>query len=338
MTFRVEPAASEPAEQAYSELGSTALELGGTNAIGRMLGLLGDEWTLLILQRALLGTVRYRQFLTELPISNAVLTNRLSLLTREGLLERHIYQPHPPRSEYRTTLRSRSLWPIMLAIWAWEITWVPDQAEALPRMQHATCGQDFRPQLCCAACEKSVTTREIHAEWGPSGGWARSVPQASTRRRGDNDANLHRSGMFAETMAILGNRWSCALLGAAFRRLTRFSDFEKALSAPPTIVADRLREFVSIGILMPVHQDAGSSRVEYHLTDKGRAFFPVLANVIHWAERWYVAPEGLALAQQHLSCQKRFAPVLRCDQCTEILTGAAVRIIAVDPASTSANP
>jgi hypothetical protein len=33
---------------------NSALDPGGANAIGRMLGLLGDEWTLLILQQALL--------------------------------------------------------------------------------------------------------------------------------------------------------------------------------------------------------------------------------------------------------------------------------------------
>ena len=44
------------------------------NAVGRMLGLLGDEWTLLVLQQALLGATRYGEFKARLPISNAVLT------------------------------------------------------------------------------------------------------------------------------------------------------------------------------------------------------------------------------------------------------------------------
>ena len=41
----------------------TKLDPGGVNAIGRMLGLLGDEWNLLILQQALMGASRYRQFI-----------------------------------------------------------------------------------------------------------------------------------------------------------------------------------------------------------------------------------------------------------------------------------
>jgi DNA-binding HxlR family transcriptional regulator len=46
-----------------------------------MLGLLGDEWTLLIIQRALLGATRYGEFATALPVSHSVLTGRLQSLT-----------------------------------------------------------------------------------------------------------------------------------------------------------------------------------------------------------------------------------------------------------------
>ena len=44
----------------------TTLSPGGTNAVGRILGLLGDEWTLLIIQQALLGATRYGEFIQRL--------------------------------------------------------------------------------------------------------------------------------------------------------------------------------------------------------------------------------------------------------------------------------
>jgi DNA-binding HxlR family transcriptional regulator len=80
-------------------------ETGGVNAVGRMLGLLGDEWTLLIAQQALLGVTRYGDFTTRLPISHAVLTRRLAAMTADGLLVRSTYQDKPPRSEYLLTPR-----------------------------------------------------------------------------------------------------------------------------------------------------------------------------------------------------------------------------------------
>ena len=39
-----------------------------------MLGVLGDEWTLLLIQQALLGVTRYGDFAAALPISHSVLT------------------------------------------------------------------------------------------------------------------------------------------------------------------------------------------------------------------------------------------------------------------------
>ena len=123
----------------------TELEAGAPNAVSRMLGLLGDEWNLLIVQQSLLGANRYGEYLARLPISNAVLTTRLRSLTSEGLLERREYQDNPPRTEYLLTPRGRALWPMMLLIWDWERRWVPDHVDQLPTMRHVTCGALFTP-------------------------------------------------------------------------------------------------------------------------------------------------------------------------------------------------
>ena len=42
-------------------------------------GLLGDEWTLLVIQQALMGATRYAEFKARLPISNSVLSSRLAV-------------------------------------------------------------------------------------------------------------------------------------------------------------------------------------------------------------------------------------------------------------------
>ena len=63
----------------------TRLPPGETNAVGWTLGLIGDEWNLLILRYAMLGVRRYGQWRQELPISHAVLTRRLAVLTETGM-------------------------------------------------------------------------------------------------------------------------------------------------------------------------------------------------------------------------------------------------------------
>jgi len=290
------------------------------NAVARMLGLLGDEWTLLVVQQALLGATRFAEFKTRLPISNSVLTRRLQSLTRDGLLDRRVYQTNPTRSEYLVTPRSRSLWPVLLSIWEWERHWVPDHAERLPGMRHAACGADFAPLLICRSCGEAASDKDVVAQWGPSGSWERSVPIVSTRRRSEADQRDATAGLFPQTMSVMGNRWGFALLVAAFVGLSRFTDFQSQLGAPPGSIADRLSIFTANGVLVC----AGN---RYLLTEKGRALFGVLVLALQWAQRWFRAPEGPAVIMTHTSCGARFGAVLACDQCTEPLTGAQVATV-----------
>jgi DNA-binding HxlR family transcriptional regulator len=282
-----------------------------------MLGVLGDEWTLLIAQQALLGATRYGEFAARLPISNAVLTRRLSTMTDDGLLFRSIYRDRPPRYEYLLTPRGRSLWPVLTAIWEWERRWVPEHAERLPAMHHLGCDADFAPLVTCRACTQVVTEKELSVGWGPSGSWPRSMPVESTRRRSASDNRPARAGLFPETMSILGNRWAFALLVAAFVGTTRFNDFAAQLGAPPSSLADRLQILTASGVL-----EASGGR--YLLTEKGRAVFGVLITALQWAQRWFAAPEGPAVLLRHTMCGNTFDALLTCDQCAGPLRGAEV--------------
>jgi DNA-binding HxlR family transcriptional regulator len=290
----------------------------GVNAVGRMLGVLGDEWTLLIAQQALLGVTRYGEFAARLPISNAVLTRRLATMTDDGLLERTVYQDRPPRHEYRLTPQGRALWPVLASIWEWERRWVPDHAQRLPAMYHTKCHAEFAPVLTCRTCAQTVTEKELTARWGPSGSWPRSMPVQSTRRRSVSDTAPTRAGLFPETMGILGNRWAFALLVSAFVGTTRFNDFAAQLGAPPSSLADRLQIFTAGNVL-----EAGGGR--YLLTEKGRAVFPVLVTALQWAQRWFAAADGPAVLLRHTSCGDAFDAVLACDQCAGPLRGTDVR-------------
>jgi DNA-binding HxlR family transcriptional regulator len=296
----------------------TTLSPGGTNAVGRILGLLGDEWTLLIVQQALLGATRYGEFMDRLPISNSVLTNRLRALTHDGLLVRTVYQARPVRAEYLITQRGRALWPVLLSIWEWERQWVPEHVGRLPGMHHTVCDSDFAPMLTCRSCTEVVTEKQVAVRWGPSGSWPRSVPEAVTRRRASGDH--HQAGLFPETMSVFGNRWAAALLVCAFLGTSRFTDFQTQLGAPPTLLAGRLQTFCANGVLSAPRQ-AG-----YQLTEKGRAFFPVIITALQCGQQWFHAPEGPAVLITHLGCGGQFTGQLTCDQCAQPLKGTQVSV------------
>ncbi|WP_062357073.1 winged helix-turn-helix transcriptional regulator [Herbidospora yilanensis] len=298
----------------------TVLAAGGTNAVGMTLGLVGDEWNLLILRYAMMGVRRYGEWRNTLPISHAVLTGRLAHLTESGVFEKTSGESKRP--EYRLTKRGRDLWPVLLTVWAWESAWVPDHAESLPVMAHRGCGSAFAPVLTCQACGEAVLPRDVAGTFGPSGTWERSVPSGATRRRVASAS----AGLFPQTMTLIGNRWSAAILGGAFQGLDRFRDFERRLGAPPAIVADRLRVLRDLGIFEQAPSADRAGWTTYHLTDKGRAFFPVVVTAIAWGQRWFRAPEGPALVYRHQGCGQAFLPRLACGTCGAALRGHDVAV------------
>jgi DNA-binding HxlR family transcriptional regulator len=292
------------------------------NAMGAALGLLGDEWSLLIIRHAFIGARRFVDFKQRLAISDAVLTARLVALVDGGVLRR-VPSPVPGRHEYALTRSGIDLWQLLLAIWAWEQEHVEGQAGRLPHMVHTACGQRFRPLLHCAACSTEATVDDVDATFGPSGTFARSLPAGTNRRRpsGARSATAEGPDMFPETMAIIGSRWSSATVGAAFMGATRFVEFERLLGAPPTIVSDRLRRFVELGVLEQVRDPEGPDRASYRLSTKGRALFGVVATLLAWGERWLPAADGPAVVAVHRRCGHGFRPELACSACRQILRG-----------------
>jgi DNA-binding HxlR family transcriptional regulator len=297
----------------------TPLDAGGPNAIAVSNGIVGDEWTLWIVQQAMTkGLTQFTEWLKAGPISTAVLTARLERLVQFDIMQR-------VQQRYRLTPRGRQMWPILLSMWAWEQTWVNDPDEHLPEMRHGKCGEFFSPLLSCEACDEVTEARDVRGKFGPSGSWDRSIPTGVTRRRAHSGSRP--TELVTQTMLLVGNRWSAALLGAAFLGATRFGEFEQRMGAPPTIVADRLRTFCDIGVLVATPNPQRPDWAVYHLTDKGWAFFPVVATVIEWGHRWFQAPEGPALRLTHTTCGRAFHPRLVCSGCGERLRGTSVQVV-----------
>ncbi len=292
---------------------------GGPNAIGATLGLLGDEWSLLIVRYALGGARRFGDWRERVGISDAVLSARLRSLVEGGVLERVRYSQRPPRDEYLLTESGRDLWPVLVAIWSWERRHVSGRRDELPEMVHRQCGQVAWPELRCHTCSGPATAAQVRLALGPSGAFDRSAPVGANRRR---------PGTFHETMEVIGSRWSAALLGAAFLGAGRFTEFERMLGAPPTVVAERLQRFVEIGVLEP--DAAAGERPRYQLTAKGAALFDVVATMLRWGERWKGAADGPAVLATHGGDDHPFVPELACSACGATLHEAAIRVVPGD--------
>src|ERR1700733_532902 len=87
--------------------------------IARSLERVGEWWSILILRDAFHGLTRFDQFQRSLSIAPNMLTKRLNELVTAGLLERRLYNAHPPRYEYVLTEMGRDFRPVMIAMMAW---------------------------------------------------------------------------------------------------------------------------------------------------------------------------------------------------------------------------
>lgn len=288
------------------------------SAIGQALAILGDRWVLLILQRAFLRRIRtFAGWRDELGTSESVLATRLKELVRHGIFELAAYRDGRTRYEYRLTARGLALWSLLVAIHSWERDWA-DRAH-LPPLMHDLCGAEARPYLACGACRKPMSARDTHTEQGPLASFERVGLPRRHRRTVRPEARPDIIGYCPDSMEILGDRWSTTLLAAAFLGARRFVDFQGRLGIAPSVLTDRLRRFVELGVF------ASGGDGSYRLTDKGLAFFEVFAFLVDWAQRELPAPAGSALTITHRPCGAELEPVLLCTACGEPLARREVR-------------
>ena len=95
----------------------------------------------------------------------------------------------------------------------------------------------------------------------------------------------------ARSLGRIGDSWSMMILRDAFSGFTRFDEFQKSANVAPNILSRRLKELVEDGLLEKVCYSSTPPRHEYHLTELGRVFRPVILALAEWGNRHF-APEG----------------------------------------------
>ena len=96
---------------------------------------------------------------------------------------------------------------------------------------------------------------------------------------------------YHRAVELIGKRWTGAIILAMLSGASRFCDLGAAVPGmSDRMLSERLKELEAEGIVWrAVHPDT-PVRIEYGLTDKGRALAPALAALEAWAERWMEAP------------------------------------------------
>lgn len=139
---------------------------GDVCSIAATLDVIGDRWSLLILRDVFRGARRFSEIQTDLGIAKNLLSDRLSSLVGNGLLERVPYQERPVRYEYRLTAKGADLSPALIALMGWGDRWYA--TDGVPTVLiHDSCGQPLELAVRCPNCEQTVGPGQIRSRPGP---------------------------------------------------------------------------------------------------------------------------------------------------------------------------
>jgi DNA-binding HxlR family transcriptional regulator len=91
----------------------------------------------------------------------------------------------------------------------------------------------------------------------------------------------------ARTLNVVGDRWTILVLRELSWGHKRYSQLLEALRGISTnLLAERLKKLEDAGMIDQVLYSHHPPRCEYRLTEKGRAFVPVLKALRAYGERW----------------------------------------------------
>ena len=97
----------------------------------------------------------------------------------------------------------------------------------------------------------------------------------------------HLCAKFHKAVELIGGRWTGAVIRLLLNERMRFAELRDAIpDISDRMLSERLRELESEGIVARIVVPETPVRVDYELTEKGRALEQALCAVGRWAERW----------------------------------------------------
>jgi DNA-binding HxlR family transcriptional regulator len=111
-----------------------------SSSLCRALSVIGDRWTLLILNQCFLELRRYGEIQSSLGLSKPLLAARLKKMVRLGVLKKVPSRKSARVHEYLLTEKGRQLYPVLLALVRWGNALVVEEAQPLIR-EHVPCGR-----------------------------------------------------------------------------------------------------------------------------------------------------------------------------------------------------
>ncbi len=108
------------------------------------------------------------------------------------------------------------------------------------------------------------------------------------RSNGSTQQNSHSfSPKYHHAVELIGRRWTGAIIRAMLNGSKHFSELTATIPGlSDRLVSVRLKELESEGIVERVVIPDKPVRIEYLLTDKGRALEPAVRALKQWGREW----------------------------------------------------
>ncbi|GAB6929821.1 helix-turn-helix domain-containing protein [Paenibacillus sp. JCM 10914] len=99
--------------------------------------------------------------------------------------------------------------------------------------------------------------------------------------------NMTMCPRFESAFSFLGKRWNGLIIQTLMSGPKRFKDISNLIpSMSDKMLSERMKDLECEGILSRHVYPETPVRIEYELTEKGKALQPVMEQVSAWAEHW----------------------------------------------------
>ena len=95
----------------------------------------------------------------------------------------------------------------------------------------------------------------------------------------------HMCPRYERAMGLLGKRWTGLIIRVLMGGSRRFKDLQEQMpEVSDRLLSERLKELEASGVVRRQVYNERPVRIEYELTDKGKALEPVVESIQCWAE------------------------------------------------------
>ncbi|WLR55861.1 helix-turn-helix domain-containing protein [Mesobacillus subterraneus] len=91
---------------------------------------------------------------------------------------------------------------------------------------------------------------------------------------------------FEKAMTILSQRWTGMIIYQLLSGPQRFCTIESSIGVSGRVLSERLKDLESEGIVRREVHPETPVRIEYSLTDKGKALEPLMKEIERWSQSW----------------------------------------------------